>query len=262
MPPPIRPVMVSASRVLAPPMALLLSVGLASALATPTPLQGQIGATSREAPPRLHAGGGLAIAQPLSDFSEYVSVGGGIHAFLRVNVEESGRLALRIHGGFLNYGNETQRVCLSETVGCRIEVDLTTSNNIFLVGAGPELAVQVGSSRLYGNTTVGFGYFSTDSRVAGTGQEQAFASTRNFGDGGLSWNAGGGVEIPVARARQVPLALDLGLSYQGNGRREYLTRGGITDRPDGSLEFDVKRSDADFLLWRIGISAAVGRRAP
>jgi len=207
--------------------------------------------------PRLHVGGGIAVAQPLGEFNEYVRVGGGILGFGRLQLDERGLVSLRLQGGFLTYGRETERVCLSETVGCRIEVDLTTSNNILLMGIGPELGVPLGNARMYGNAMLGFDYFSTDSQVSGSFEQEPFASTRNFGDGGLSWNLGGGLELPIARARAAPIALDVGLSYQGNGRREYLTRGDIRDRPDGSLEFDVKRSDANFLVWRLGVSVGI-----
>jgi opacity protein-like surface antigen len=208
-------------------------------------------------PARLHAGAALAIAQPRGEFSEYVDVGGGVEAFFRVGLDPQGVVSLRIRAGFLTYGNETKRVCLSETIGCRIQVDLTTSNNIFLVGLGPELAVPIGRTRLYANGSVGYDYFSTDSNVEGTSSEEPFASTRNFGDGGFSWNGGGGIEVEIARTRQVDVALDFGVAYQGNGRREYLTRGGIIDLPDGSLEFDVKRSEANFVLWRVGVALGI-----
>lgn len=216
--------------------------------------------TARDQSPRMAAGAALAIAQPRGEFSEYVDVGGGIMGHFRVALDDAGLLSLRVQGGFLTYGNETQRVCLSETVGCRIEVDLTTSNNIVLLGVGPELAVPLGRTRVYGHGTLGLGYFSTDSSVRGTSGvgEDPFASTRNYGDGGVAWNGGGGVEIPLGRLQDQPVLLDLGLSYQGNGRREYLTRGGIRDLPDGSLEFDVKRSQANFWLWRLGVSVGVG----
>lgn len=212
--------------------------------------------------PRLHVGLAGAVAQPLGEFNEYVRVGGGIVGFGRLTLDETGMVSLRLHGGILTYGRETQRVCLSETVGCRIEVDLTTSNNILLMGIGPEVAIPLGATRLYGNASLGFDYFSTDSQVSGRFEQDPFASNRNFGDGGLSWNLGAGVEIPLARARGIPVALDLGVAYQGNGRREYLTRGDITDRPDGSLEFDVKRSDTNFLLWRLGLSVGIPDRRP
>jgi hypothetical protein len=122
---------------------------------------------------------------------------------------------------------------------------------------GPELGLGIGSVRLYGNASVGLGYFSTDSHVEGSVGDEPFASTHNYGDAGFAWTGGGGIEIPIAHAGRFPIALDLGLAYHRNGRREYLTRGGIIDEPDGSISLDVKRSEADFLLWRIGASVGI-----
>jgi hypothetical protein len=238
-----------------PLLAILVLLGTGA----PNPVEGQVrGGTGDEFPSRINVGLAVGIAQPLGEFSEYVSVGAGLHGFLRIGLDDGGSVGLRIDGGVLTYGNETQRVCLSETVGCRIQVDLTTSNNILLLGIGPEFGTRVGSSRLYGAGTLGLGYFSTDSRVAGTGEAEPFASTRNYGDGGLSWTLLGGIEIPLGLVQGSTVALDLGASYHRNGLREYLTRGAITERPDGSLQFDVTRSEADFLLWRLGVSVGVG----
>lgn len=208
-----------------------------------------------EGPPRFHAGLSGVVAQPLGEFDDYVDVGGGLEAHFRVNLDRRGIVSLRAQAGFVNYGSETKRVCLSQTVGCRIQVDLTTSNNIFLLGVGPELGLPLGPVRLYGNATVGLGHFSTDSRVEGTsGADDPFATTTNFSDGGFAWTAGGGLQVRVAEASGSPISIDLGTTYQRNGLREYLTEGGIIDRPDGSIELDVRRSEANLLLWRIGVS--------
>lgn len=228
---------------------LLLAIAL-----SPLPIIAQQAPTG---PPRFHAGLSGAVAQPVGEFGDYVDVGGGVHGFFRLNLDERGIAGLRLHGGFLNYGNETKRVCLSATVGCRIEVDLTTSNNIFLLGLGPELGLPLGPARLYGGASIGLSWFSTDSNVEGSSDQETFASTTNYSDGGFAWTAGGGIEITIAHARQMPISIDFGLSYQGNGKREYLTEGGITDLPDGSIELDVHRSDADFLLWRLGVSVGI-----
>lgn len=245
-------------------MQLLRSAGptafsiLLAQLAVPIPASGQAaGPDAVETVPRMHAGVSLALAQPRGEFDDYVNVGGGVYGFFRWNLDERGLAGLRIHAGFLNYGNETQRVCLGAPVGCRIEVDLTTSNNILLLGLGPEIGIPVGAARVYASGSVGLGYFATDSRVGGTGDQEPFATTQNYADGGFAWNTGGGVELSLGRIQQYPVALDFGVSYQGNGRREYLTRGGITDLPDGSIELDVKRSEADFLLWRLGVSVGL-----
>ncbi len=197
---------------------------------------------------------GVALAQPRGEFNEYVGVGVGLMGFVRGHLDERGVLGLRLQGGVLTYGRETQRVPLSETIG-RIEVDLTTSNNIFLLSAGPELAIPMGNARVWAHAGGGLGYFSTDSQVQGSlGDQEPFASTRNFSDAGFAWNAGAGIDYTLARIRGSPVALTFGLSHQENGRREYLTRGGIRDLPGGGLEFDVKRSQANFLLWTFGVS--------
>lgn len=209
--------------------------------------------------PRMHAGGALMLAQPLGEFDQYVGLGGGIDGFFRVPIDEAGVVSLRVQAGFVNYGNETQRVCLSQTVGCRIQVDVTTSNNIFFLGVGPELGVPAGPIRLYGNGTLGFSYFSTDSHVTGDLDPGPFASTRNFGDGGFAWSGGGGLQVHLAETDGgVSFGLDLGASFQKNGRREYLTEGDITDLPDGSIRLDVRRSQANLLLWRLGLTVGFG----
>lgn len=209
--------------------------------------------------PRMHAGGALMLAQPLGAFDRYVGLGGGIEGFFRVGIDEAGIVSLRLQGGFVNYGNETQQVCLSQTVGCRIVVDLTTSNNILFFGVGPELGAPAGPIRLYANGTAGFSYFSTDSNVSGDQDFEPFATTRNFGDGGFAFSAGGGMQVHLARTEGgTTIGLDLGASYQRNGFREYLTEGGITDLPDGSIRLDVKRSRADLMLWRLGVTVGFG----
>jgi hypothetical protein len=210
--------------------------------------------------PRMYAGVALAIAQPRDEFAEYVPVGGGLSAFFRAHVDDTGWVAVRVQGSFINYGNETKRVCFSETVGCRVELDLTTSNNIFIIGIGPEVAVPLGTTRLYGNALAGYSYFWTDSKVGGTVENEPFASTTNYSDGGFAWSFGGGMEIPLGRVSQLPILLDLAFSHQGNGRREYLTEGGITDGPGGSIELDVKRTEANFFLWRIGVTLGIVSR--
>jgi hypothetical protein len=72
---------------------LVLAVGL-----SPTSLAAQ-GALDAQAP-RMHAGVAIAIAQPTGEFKDYVSVGGGIHGYFRVDVDETGILSFRLQGGF------------------------------------------------------------------------------------------------------------------------------------------------------------------
>lgn len=231
---------------------LLVLLPTPGALAqAPTP-----GATWDERP-RLSVGGHGVVAQPVGEFNDYVRVGGGLSGFARAALDGAGLVSLRGDLTVLTYGQERQRVCLVQP--CRVEVDLVTSNDIVLMDAGPEIRIPLGGSdsrlALRTGAGIGFAYFSTRSRVEDNSGETV-ASDNNYSDFGLAWKGGGGLEVQLVRGR-TPVALDLGLEYRGNGRREYLTAGDIRDLPDGSLEFDVRRSDADFLLWRVGVSVGL-----
>ena len=220
------------------------------------PLQAQ----EREAfgPPPMYAGGQLVLAHPQGEFREYVDLGIGIAGFFRVPVDESGLLSLRVDLAGLTYGSETRRVCLVSP--CLVEVDLTTSNNILLGGIGPEIGLPLGPrARLYLNLGAGFSYFATTSRVDNIRGSETIASSTNFSDFGFAWHGGGGLQYAVSRG-ETPVSIDLGLDHRGNGMREYLTQGDIIVRNDGSIEFDARRSDADFLLWRIGVSVGLRPR--
>jgi hypothetical protein len=54
--------------------------------------------------------------------------------------------------------------------------------------------------------------------------------------------------------------VDFGVSYQGHGQRDYLVKGGVTDNTDGTLDFDVKRSAANLLAFRVGVTTALSRK--
>lgn len=203
--------------------------------------------------PRWHVGAALDVGQPVGDFKQQVSNAVGLQAHVLLRLDARGNTALRLQGGWLNYGHESQQVCLGATPGCRIEVDVTTTNNIFSLGVGPELSIPLGAFRLYGHGIVGVSRFSTLSALGGGILFDLVAADEHFGDAGFFWSGGGGIHLSIRKHS----ALDFGVAYQGHGRREYLTEGGITDNPDGSLDFDVKRSAADLFTIRIGFSTAL-----
>jgi hypothetical protein len=166
---------------------------------------------------------------------------------------------VRLDGGFLNYGRETKRVPLSTTVGGRIMVDLTTTNNIAWLGVGPQLMAPRGVVRPYVNGTAGLSYFATTSSVEGTnGASAPFARTTNYDDTQFSWGGGAGVLVPVSRSARTHVFIDLGARYHDNGRNvRYLREGGIHDLPNGDVALDVIHSRADLITYHIGISVGV-----
>jgi hypothetical protein len=105
-------------------------------------------------PSRAFAGIHLMVAQPLGEFDDYIDWGGGIGGELLYAFDRQGAIGLRANLGLMIYGHETKRVPLSETLG-RIRVDVSTSNNIFVFGIGPQVMLPSGAVRPYLNGTVG-----------------------------------------------------------------------------------------------------------
>ena len=178
---------------------------------------------------------------------------------------------MRLEGGFATYGHESRRVCFSATVGCRVVLDLSTSNNIVFVQAGPRLMRPSGALRPYLDATIGFSYFVTESSLDdadGPGGDD-IASTTNFDDVTFSGVFGGGVRMALpftipSQHGPVETALELGVRYHRNGRVEYLREGDIEDLPDGSIVLHPTRSEADFVSYLIGFSVGlpIGRGGP
>jgi len=185
------------------------------------------------------------------EFRNYVYGGLGLGGSVLVQPRPSSVLGLRVEGGFAIYGRETKRVPLSNTVA-RVDVDMTTSNNIFMIGVGPQLTAPSGPVRPYLAGTVGLVSFFTETSVNGSDDNYQFASSQNLGDGNLAWTLSSGFYIPV-RAGKTPWSIDLGATYHKNGRLEYLRKGDIIDNNDGTITLNRIRSEADFLAIRIGV---------
>ncbi|MFL5577284.1 MAG: hypothetical protein ACJ79S_15100 [Gemmatimonadaceae bacterium] len=238
-----------------------LALGIAAALAAaPTAARAQLFDLRQPAPqrpPRFFGGIEGIYAVPQREFGRYVDHGWGISGYLLAAVDQRGALALRLDGGFLNYGNEKKRACINSTIGCRIDVDVETSNNIAFVGVGPQLMVPNGRFRPYVNGTVGYSYFFTESSLEGSNSGVSFTRTTNYDDGVLSTAAGAGVYVPL-RAGRTPISIDLGARYRWNGKTRYLREGSIVDFPDGSIEITPIESRTDFVTYQLGVTIGGG----
>ncbi|HEU4642915.1 MAG TPA: hypothetical protein VFS44_10720 [Gemmatimonadaceae bacterium] len=231
----------------------VLSALLPLALAAP-PAAGQIfrpGIRPTTTQSTVYLGISGAAAVPQGQFKSYVGTGWGVQSGLLVRLDPSGVLGLRVDAGFINYGNEKKRACISTTIGCRIEVDVHTRNNIAIFGIGPQLMLPTGTLRPYLTGTVGLAYFFTQSSLSGISDNQDFANTTNFDDATFAWTGGGGVYIPLRRKGK-PISLDLGVRYHGNGEARYLREGSIVDNPDGSITYTPIRSQTNLLIFSVG----------
>lgn len=208
--------------------------------------------------PRWHVGVAAAIGQPVGDFKQNVNSAAGLQAHVLLRLDRYGLAAIRLQGGWLNYGHESQRSCLATTQGCRVAVDVTTANGIASLAVGPQFSFPLGPLRTYGYGLVGLSRFATLSGLGGGIVPDIVAADENFGDAGLVWSGGVGITLPVRQSSTI----DVGVAYQGHGRRNYLIKGGLTDNPDGSLALDIKRSNANLYTISVGVTTAIawGRR--
>jgi hypothetical protein len=138
---------------------------------------------------------------------------------------------------------------------------VTTSNNIFFLGVGPQLGVPTGRFRPYMHGFAGVTFLNTTSSVSGTrnGEGDPFASTTNKDDATFAYGGGTGVYIPL-RGGYSPISIDLGLAYHRSGSASYLREGDIDDLPDGSIRINPVESRTDLLNLHIGVSVGIPNR--
>jgi hypothetical protein len=204
----------------------------------------------------VFGGGSIVYGRPTGDFATYVRQGFGVDGFGRWKVDRRGIVSLGLEGGWMQYGRETIRAPLSSTVG-RILVDVTTSNNIVFLGAGPQLTVPSGPVRPYLTGGIGFSYLFTESSVEGSSNNSSssFAQTTNFDDIVMTTTGGAGVYVPFGPRREA--GLDIGVRYHNGGRGKYLREDSILDRPGSTPIIVPIESQTKLLSWRIGIVAGL-----
>jgi hypothetical protein len=199
---------------------------------------------------------GVIGADPVGELGAYFDAGGGIQLLGSLALDPAGRVRLRGDFGFIIYGYEQQHLCWEAPVGCRIEMDLNTTNNIVFGGLGPEVVLATGAVEPYVNASFGFSYFVTSSSLQGESDFEDFASTTNYDDIVLAWRAGGGMRVHLGGTRK-PVYLDLGVERHQNGIAHFLTEGDIVDHPDGSITLLPNRAEANMVLFRIGVSVGI-----
>ena len=155
--------------------------------------------------------------------------------------------------GFAIYGSESRREPLSTTIP-EVELEVTTSNNIFWTHAVLRAQPQSGKVRPYLDGLIGLKHFFTETSIDSDFSEETIASTTNFSDTAFSYGVGGGVQIHLANIdNRTRLLLDAKLRYLRGGEAEYLKEGSII-RENGQVFFDVLRSRTDVLSFQIGVT--------
>lgn len=212
------------------------------------------GPGAAQEPTRWFGSAGLALTVPSGELADQMDTGVGLGGQLLYRLDPAGALALRVDGAGVTYGSERGRAPLSPTVP-RIEVEVTTRNNILVLGAGPQLTLPAGAFRPYLNAAAGLGYFYTESAVRGSRdhRRREFARTTNFSDTQLSYGVGGGLQLGLRPGRK-PLHLELDVQYRRHGETRYLTEGDIREDETGRITIQPRSSDADLWVLRLGLS--------
>ncbi len=233
-----------------------LFTAFAFAFLAPSLASAQVADPAFMRPVRGQVGGSGYYAQPVGDFADRIKQGWGGEFSGTLLIGDAGYFGLRFDAGGMAYGRMKTRDCL--TPSCLVQADIMTSNNLAYGAVGPQLMVPVGLIRPYVAAQVGWTFLWTDSRVEGSDNtNQPFASTRNFSDNTFSYGGVGGVLIPFNPKDRNPISLDLGVRYLRNGNVEYLRKGDIVINAGRPPHFNIQRSRADLVTYRVGISVGV-----
>ncbi|HYW49381.1 MAG TPA: hypothetical protein VE861_02180 [Gemmatimonadaceae bacterium] len=191
----------------------------------------------------------FVVAQPVGEFERYVKNGWGVGGDFRWFPADQQVVSLRADATYVNYGRRTTRECFG--TGCRITIDINTSNNIFSGLVGPELQVPVGPIRPYVNALAGMTVLWTQSSADGADDGDDTFRTTNLRDNVFTSALGGGVRIPLGGTAK----LDLNARRNFSGRARYLTRDSFGD---GTVTSPTVR-ESEVEMWTFSIGLAIGR---
>jgi hypothetical protein len=204
-------------------------------------------------PTRFNFGGSFVGSIPRGDFGANAGRGLGAAGTFLYHLNSAGWASVRFDAIWTQYGKETKRVPLSESVGEQVLVDVNTTNEMGAFGVGPEFSLPFGPIRPYVNGAFNGVLFRTYSSVEGSNSDnEDFASTKNHGDSTTAWSYGGGVRIPVNK-KTVGIDLDFGFRYYKGGTATYLNESSIIDRPNGAITVFPFRTATPFIVYTIGV---------
>ncbi len=197
-------------------------------------------------PPPLGGSVRFLSAQPIGEFKRYVNNGWGLAGDVRWFPGAQRVASLRVDAAFVNYGRQTTRECFGS--GCRIQIDINTSNNIFSGLVGPEVQAPSGPIRPYVNALAGWTVFWTQSSAEGANDDEDVFRTTNLRDNLLTAAVGGGLRIPFG----TQVKLDLNARRNFNGRARYLTRDSFGDGTQTTPL--VRESEVNMWMYSLGVA--------
>ena len=200
--------------------------------------------------------------QPLGQFGDNVLHGFGFDGMGTLGLDSRGIFSLKGELGWVRYDRKSERFLANDGFSV-FELESETTSGVLTFGAGPQLAVPFGPIRPYVAGTVGFARFATNTSInlpsdqSSTGQKETLDDQTVSSDFILSLAASGGIRFELPFLGRGILG-DLGVRWHRNGEAEYVSSEGVVYNGRGSPTITPTRSEADFLVYRLGIVIPLG----
>jgi hypothetical protein len=235
--------------------------------------------------PVIRIGANFDLGYPQEEFRDNVDntgLGGGM--FLTIGFPDL-PVQIGVSADVMEYGRESREAPWSTTIP-DIFVDVETTNDIVAAHLFLRLQPSSGFFQPYAEGLIGFHYLSTSTSVSDQDEEsETIASTKHLSDFVFSYGAGAGVMFEVWKRSETPdsgedpawkddldeeilgeaagkgegklkvrsVGVFVDARYLKGNEAEYLREGSITVE-DGRVEYDVRRSRTDLVVFRIGFS--------
>ena len=201
--------------------------------------------------------------QPLGPFADNVRHGFGLDGMGTVGLDSRGIFSLKAELGWIRLDSKSEPFIVNTGFEF-LELESETTSGVLMLGAGPQLAVPFGPIRPYVGGSVGFARFATNTAIkisadqTNTGQEETIDEQTVSSDFILSLTGSAGIRFELPFMGRGILA-DLGARWHRNGEAEYVSSEGVVYNGSGVPTITATRSDADFLVYRLGIVIPLGR---
>ena len=241
-----------------------------------------VSASAAGSEPVIRIGANFDLGYPQEEFRDNVDntgLGGGM--FLTVGLPNL-PVQIGASADVMEYGRESRQAPWSTTIP-DVFVDVETTNDIVAAHLFVRLQPSSGFFQPYVEGLIGFHYLSTSTSVSDQDEEsETIASTKHLSDFVFSYGAGAGVMFEVWKRSETPdsgedaawmeeeilgeaagegegklkirsVGAFVDARYLRGNEAEYLREGSITVE-DGRVEYDVRRSRTDLVVFRIGFS--------
>jgi len=203
-----------------------------------------------------------AYGQPLDEFADNVKRGWGVDGFGALGLDRLGAFSLKAELGYIRYNRKSEPFLASTGFGY-VELESETTSGVLMLGAGPQFALPSGPIRPYLGGTVGFARFATNTSISvpsyasNSGQKESLYDETVSSDFILSLTASGGLRFELPFLGRGMLG-DLGVRWHRNGEADYVSSEGVVYSGTGEPVITPTRSEADFLVYRLGIVIPLG----